>query len=115
MLVELIALLHDFVHIYLILRLNDRLSADRTGIVMISPAQQAFDMKNVVDVAQEWHYRVVIFEINEADGALMRSRGCGGLALHGRNTLLVQAYSTKVGLEFEQDSAHGDRVYTQVD
>ena len=67
MLIELVALLHYFVHVDLVLRCDDRLSADWASVIVIRPAQQTLNMINMVDVARERHYRVSIFEINQAN------------------------------------------------
>ena len=51
MLIQLIPLLHYLVHVDFFLVLNDWLTADRACVVVVRPAQQTLDMKDMIDIA----------------------------------------------------------------
>ena len=51
MLIQLIPLLHYFVHVDFFLVLDDRLAADRACVVVVGPTQQTLDMKDMIDIA----------------------------------------------------------------
>ena len=70
MLIQLVALLHNLVHIDLVLALNDWLAADGASVIVIRPAEKTFDMKDVVYVARQRHHLIAIFEVEQADRAL---------------------------------------------
>lgn len=70
MLVQLVALLHSLVKFNFLLRSDDGLAADGTSVVVVSPAQQALNVEDVVFVALQSNHLVGIFELEEANGAL---------------------------------------------
>ena len=106
MLIELVALLHYFVHVYFILWGDDRLAANRTSVVVICPAQQTLNMKDMVDIALEGHYRIAILEIHQADWAFLWGSAAGLMTVSSCHALLVLADPAVVSFQFEKDSSH---------
>ena len=51
MLVQLVSLLHHLVKGDLVGRVDDRLPADRAGVVVVGPVEQALDVEDVLGVA----------------------------------------------------------------
>ena len=110
MLIHLIALLHHFVESDLLLRSDDGLAADGASVVVICPAEEALDMKNVIDIALECNNLVVIHEIQQADGALVTQMGdffiirlVLGLLLFPK---LLLSCLGEASLELEEDTTH---------
>ena len=64
MLIKLVALLHSLVEVYFGLAADDGHAADRASVVVISPAEQTLDMKQVINVALQRHDQVILLEID---------------------------------------------------
>ena len=119
MLVHLIALLHGLVQLDLLLRSDDGLPADGACVVMVSPAQETLDMKDVINIALELHNLIIGLEIDEADGALVAKRHhlfaiAVFLEIFDFFKLLF-ASLCEACFEFEEDASHTHGVDSQID
>ena len=120
MLIILVALVHGFILVDLSLRLDDRLATDWACVVVVGPAEEALDMKNMVNVTFERNDRVTVIEIYKTDGTLS-AEGVNWLLVLFILLLLLQFFLlgtfglAVAHLAFEEDSAHASGVRSQVD